>query len=210
MQRRCRPPCGRRPATVPRNDAEENFKTKASPLLIQVRRIIRPAMLHRDLDSSSSSSNRLSSPRDRSTSFPPLGADTVRTTAVTTGPDLSPGARDPAQLIADSPDPAPTIGDRDSVQPDEPLRDPVRLAKAQEQYQRCSTEAELADFNVQLASQGTPSASRQPPATTSTADAKHLQFGNGTVGATARRGATCSNIPSIFKTKRDLERIPRI
>ncbi|KAH6932546.1 hypothetical protein HPB50_007306 [Hyalomma asiaticum] len=60
---------------------------------------------------------------------------TARTTAVT-GPDLAPGAQDPAQLIAESADLAPTYGDRDPVQPYEPLQHRVRLAKALEQYLR--------------------------------------------------------------------------
>ncbi|KAH6945938.1 hypothetical protein HPB50_010799 [Hyalomma asiaticum] len=60
---------------------------------------------------------------------------TARTTAVT-GPDHAPGAQDPAQLIAVSADLAPTHGDRDPVQPYEPIQDPVRLAKALEQYLR--------------------------------------------------------------------------
>ncbi|KAH6941407.1 hypothetical protein HPB50_017913 [Hyalomma asiaticum] len=84
---------------------------------------------------SGSCSSRSPSPQDRSTSFPPLEASTARTTAVT-GRDLAPGAQDPAQLIAESADLAPTHGDRDPVQPYEPLQDPVRLAKALEQYLR--------------------------------------------------------------------------
>ncbi|KAH6920018.1 hypothetical protein HPB50_028991 [Hyalomma asiaticum] len=56
---------------------------------------------------------------------------TARTTAVT-GPDLAPGAHDPAQLIAEAADLARTHVDRDPVQPYEPLHDPVRLARAPE------------------------------------------------------------------------------
>ncbi|KAH6938804.1 hypothetical protein HPB50_012912 [Hyalomma asiaticum] len=60
---------------------------------------------------------------------------TARTTAVT-GPDLAPGAQDPAQLIAEAADLAHTHVDRDPVEPYEPLQDPVRLARAPEQYLR--------------------------------------------------------------------------
>ncbi|KAH6923512.1 hypothetical protein HPB50_002134 [Hyalomma asiaticum] len=60
---------------------------------------------------------------------------TARTTAVT-GPDLAPGAQDPAQLIAEAADLARTHVDRDPVQPYELLQDPVRLARAPEQYLR--------------------------------------------------------------------------
>ncbi|KAH6924529.1 hypothetical protein HPB50_019300 [Hyalomma asiaticum] len=73
---------------------------------------------------SGSCSSRSPSPRDRSTSFPPLEASD--------GQDN----RYPVQLIAESADLAPTHVGRDPVQPFEPLQDPVRLAKALEQYLR--------------------------------------------------------------------------
>ncbi|KAH6920958.1 hypothetical protein HPB50_028052 [Hyalomma asiaticum] len=109
-----------------------------------------PALLHRDLDTNKVSKN-LHRPPDATRHVVAAAAHrplktvphlfhhtkpaTARTTAVT-GPDHAPGAQDPAQLIAVSPDLAPTHGDRDPVQPYEPLQDPVRQAKALEQYLR--------------------------------------------------------------------------